>query len=214
MLCRTFVRIIPAGRILYHTDDSIQIKYYDNKENFLSKAAFSLTGDMGCEHGGGVSCTGNSPKGPKQSFHGYMIYNLLRFDNDKYALTLGGGKINNPGRYLVLILLINGANGSEWHAVLHRESRRSIQSVGRFRNHRLDAQPIHHVPLGIQSPRRKRSILLWLRRRNSPQASTTARPVLSFACKASPQVTVLRPTLGLDLRKIENRLNLSILVKF
>jgi len=44
------------GRVRYHTDDSIQIKYYDNQEHFLSKAAFSLTGDMGCEHSGGVSC--------------------------------------------------------------------------------------------------------------------------------------------------------------
>ena len=58
------------GRVRYHTDDSIEIKYYDNKERFLDKAAFSLTGDMGCEHGGGVSCAGNSAKGPKQSFLG------------------------------------------------------------------------------------------------------------------------------------------------
>ena len=58
------------GRVRYHTDDSIEIKYYDNRERFLDKAAFSLTGDMGCEHGGGVSCAGNSAKGPKQSFLG------------------------------------------------------------------------------------------------------------------------------------------------
>lgn len=100
------------GRIRYHTDDSIQIKYYDHPENFLSKAAFSLTGDMGCEHGGGVSCAGNSAKGPKQSFLGYMIYNRLWFDRDKYALTLGGGQISNPGRYLVLIPPINGATAA------------------------------------------------------------------------------------------------------
>ncbi len=120
------------GRIRYHTDDSIQIKYYDNKEHFLDKAAFSLTGDMGCEHGGGVSCAGNSSKGPKQSFLGYMIYNRLWFENDKYALTLGGGQINNPGRYLVLLPPINGATAASGtpyffgHALLHRESRRSV----------------------------------------------------------------------------------------
>ena len=70
------------GRVRYHTDDSIQIKYFDNPERFLDKAAFSLTGDMGCEHGGGVSCAGNSAKGPKQIFLGYMIYNRLWFDRD------------------------------------------------------------------------------------------------------------------------------------
>jgi len=68
------------GRVRYHTDDSIQIKYHDNPGTFISKAAFSLTGDMGCEHGGGVSCAGNSAKGPKQSFLGYMFYNRLWFD--------------------------------------------------------------------------------------------------------------------------------------
>src|SRR2546423_2109089 len=100
------------GRVRYHTDDSIQIKYYDHPENFVSKAAFTFTGDMGCEHGRGVSCAGNSAKGPKQSFLGYMFYNRLWFDNDKYGLTVGGGQINNPGRYLVLLPPINGATAA------------------------------------------------------------------------------------------------------
>ncbi len=97
------------GRVRYHTDDSIQVKYYQNPDRFLDMAAFSLTGDMGCEHGGGVSCAGNSAKGPKQSFLGYMLYNRVWFHKDLYALTLGGGQINNPGRYLVLLPPINGA---------------------------------------------------------------------------------------------------------
>jgi Putative beta-barrel porin-2, OmpL-like. bbp2 len=100
------------GRIRYHTDDSIQVKYYHNPDRFLDMAAFSLTGDMGCEHGGGVSCAGDSPKGPKQSFLGYMLYNRLWFHKDLYALTLGGGQINNPGRYLVLLPPINGATAA------------------------------------------------------------------------------------------------------
>ncbi len=100
------------GRVRYHTDDSIEIKYYDRPENFLSKMAFSVTGDAGCEHGGGVSCAANSAKGPKQSFLGYMFYNRFWFDRDKYGLTLGGGKINNPGRYLVLLPPINGATAA------------------------------------------------------------------------------------------------------
>jgi hypothetical protein len=97
------------GRVRYHTDDSVQVKYYDNPSRLMDKAAFTFTGDMGCEHGGGVSCAGNSAKGPKQSFLGYMVYNRLWFHKDLYALTLGGGQINNPGRYLVLLPPINGA---------------------------------------------------------------------------------------------------------
>jgi len=100
------------GRVRYHTDDSIEVKYYDNKEKFLDKAAFSLTGDMGCEHGGGVSCAGGSAKGPKQSFLGYMFYNRFWFDNDKYGLTLGGGRSTIPGEYLVLLPPINGATAA------------------------------------------------------------------------------------------------------
>ena len=97
------------GRVRYHTDDSIQWKYYDHPDRVLDKMAFSLTGDMGCEHGGGVSCAGDSIKGPKQSFIGYMFYNRFWFHKDLYGVTLGGGQINNPGRYLVLLPPINGA---------------------------------------------------------------------------------------------------------
>jgi Putative beta-barrel porin-2, OmpL-like. bbp2 len=101
------------GRVRYHTDESIQYKYFDNPTSrHLTKAAFSLTGDMGCEHGGGVSCAGNSSKGPKQSFLGFMLYNRLWFDRDLFGLTLGGGRINNPGRYLVLLPPINGATAT------------------------------------------------------------------------------------------------------
>ena len=88
-----------------HTDDSVMAKYYDNKSTLVSKAAFSLTVDAGCEAGGGVSCN-------KQYFLGFMAYNRLWFDNDKFGFTFGGGAIKNPGRYLVLLPPINGATAS------------------------------------------------------------------------------------------------------
>jgi Putative beta-barrel porin-2, OmpL-like. bbp2 len=111
------------GRTRYHTDDSIEVKYYDHPENVLDKMAFSLTGDAGCESGSGVACTGSangkiyipatptSPAVPyyKQSFLGWMAYDRTWFNKDRYALTVGGGQINNPGRYLVLVPAINGA---------------------------------------------------------------------------------------------------------
>src|SRR5580658_815827 len=99
------------GRI--HTDNSIEIKYFDKPGNRLDKMAFSFTGDLGCEFGGGVSCHGNTPGpngtiNPKQSFIGYMIYDRTWFKKDTFGLTIGGGQINNPGRYLVLDPPING----------------------------------------------------------------------------------------------------------
>jgi hypothetical protein len=45
---------------------------------------------------------------PKQSFIGYMVYDRNWFMHDKFGLTIGGGQINNPGRYLVLVPPING----------------------------------------------------------------------------------------------------------
>ena len=41
-----------------------------------------------------------------------MAYNRLWFHEDLFGLTLGGGAITNPGRYLVLIPPINGATAS------------------------------------------------------------------------------------------------------
>jgi hypothetical protein len=96
------------GRRRIHTDDSIEVKYYDKPEKTLDKMAFSLTGDLGCEYGAGVSCYTNKQGGPKQSFIGFMVYNRFWFHRDLFAVTVGGGKINNPGRYLVLIPPING----------------------------------------------------------------------------------------------------------
>jgi hypothetical protein len=99
------------GRERIHTDDSVEVKYYDNPLRNLDKMAFTFTGDMGCEYGGGVTCHGGKA-GPKQSFLGYMIYNRFWFHKDLYAVTLGGGAINNPGRYLVLLPPINGATAA------------------------------------------------------------------------------------------------------
>ena len=106
------------NRTRYHTDDSVEVKYYDHPEKFLDKMAFSLTGDAGCESGGGVNCTTNKKDAAgniiayKQSFLGFMLYNRWWFKRDRYGFTVGGGKINNPGRYLVLLPPINGATAT------------------------------------------------------------------------------------------------------
>jgi hypothetical protein len=94
-----------------HTDDSIEARYYNHPENSgLDKMAFSLTGDAGCQYGGGITCHG----GPnKSSFLGWMAYNRWWFHKDLFAVTLGGGEMNNSGRYLTLLPPIDGA----WAAV-------------------------------------------------------------------------------------------------
>ncbi len=94
-----------------HEDDSIEWKYYDARDDAgtgagISKMATSFTWDVGCEYGGGVHCS----HGPnKESFFGLMLYDRTWFDHDLYAVTIGGGFMNNPGRYLALVPPINGA---------------------------------------------------------------------------------------------------------
>jgi hypothetical protein len=92
-----------------HEDDSILVKYYDahgQNGHGISKMAFSLTVDVGCEYGGGVQCG----KGPNnEGFFGAMLYDRTWWDNNKYAVTIGGGFMDNPGRYLALLPPINGA---------------------------------------------------------------------------------------------------------
>jgi hypothetical protein len=102
-----------ASRTRIHTDDSIEVKYFDRPHvSGLDKMAFSFTADAGCEMGGGVRCTTGTPTSiaPKQVFLGWMAYNRFWFKKDLYAVTVGGGQMNNPGRYLTLLPPINGAN--------------------------------------------------------------------------------------------------------
>ncbi|HYM61989.1 MAG TPA: outer membrane beta-barrel protein, partial [Thermoanaerobaculia bacterium] len=43
-----------------HSDSSVEWKYRDAPSSTMSKSALSFTFDIGCEYGGGVSCTGGS----------------------------------------------------------------------------------------------------------------------------------------------------------
>lgn len=104
-----------------HEDDSVLVKYYDSHGQSglgISRMAFSFTLDIGCEYGGGVSCTG----GPnKESFLGAMFYDRTWWDQNRYAITVGGGAYNNPGRYLALTPPINGATAATGTAYWSQE---------------------------------------------------------------------------------------------
>ena len=102
-----------------HEDDSFLWRYYHGSDkgmgSGISQAAFSLTWDFGCEYGGavdgkgGVGCTGGQNKA---SFLGWMLYNRVWFDHNLFAVTTGGGAMNNPGRYLALMPPVNGATAA------------------------------------------------------------------------------------------------------
>jgi hypothetical protein len=197
------------GRVRYHSDDSIEIKYFDRPENSgLDKMAFSLTGDIGCEHGGGVSCYGNSAKGPKQDFLGFMFYNRFWFHHDRYGLTLGGGKINNPGRYLVLLPPINGAtaaSGTPYFTENPGDPFKAWDASGTF-----DYMPSQYITFRGEFNHRAANVPYFSGPGGVTPSCPTA-PIVENIC-GSPGAFV--PGFTPDLKKIENRINLSILVKF
>ncbi len=197
------------GRVRYHTDDSIEYKYYDNPSKFLDKAALSLTGDMGCEHGGGVSCAGNSVHvvagqrvvWPKQDFLGFMLYNRLWFHKDLYGFTLGGGKINNPGRYLVLLPPINGAtatSGTPYFTENPGDPYKAWDASATF-----DYMPSQYITFRWEFDHRAASVPYFSGKNGITPPGGNTGPPGSLVSGFTP-----------DLRRDENRLNLAILVKF
>ena len=210
------------GRVRYHTDDSIEIKYYDHPERTLSKAAFSLTGDMGCEHGGGVSCYGNSTQiisgqrvfAPKQDFLGFMFYNRLWFHRDLYGLTLGGGKINNPGRYLVLLPPINGAtaaSGTPYFTENPGDPYKAWDASATF-----DYMPSQYITFRWEYNHRAANVPYFSGSGGvtPPGGNTFGAPGSTVCFSGAPPCGSLANTWFPDLRKNETRLNMAILVKF
>ncbi|HLJ89804.1 MAG TPA: outer membrane beta-barrel protein [Candidatus Angelobacter sp.] len=190
-----------AHRTRYHSDDSIEVKYYDSPGNFLDKMAFSLTGDIGCESGSGVSCMGNSKAGPKQSFLGAMLYNRFWFHKDLYAVTLGGGAINNPGRYLVLLPPINGAtafSGTPDFTTNPGGPYKAFDMSSTF-----DYMPSQYVTFRFEYDHRGSNVPYFAGQGGVTPPGGNTGPLGSAVPGFTP-----------DLRKSENRLNMAILVKF
>ena len=152
------------SRLRLHTDDSVEVRYFNHPERTgISKMAFSFTGDLGCEYGGGVTCHGGSG-GPKQAFLGWMLYNRIWFHKDMLGLTLGGGMMNNPGRYLTLLPPINGADaisGSPYFTANPGDKAHMWDATLQSTVH---AQAVHHLVAGGWLSPLRRAVLVGPRR--------------------------------------------------
>jgi hypothetical protein len=129
-----------------------------------------------------------------------MLYNRDWFAGDRLALTVGGGAMTNPGRYLVLVPPINGAtaiSGTEYFSANPGDEFRAWDAsltldympdqFTTFRaelNHRVADTPYFAGPGGLTPP--------------SGNSGSPGSIVPGF-----------RP----DLRKSETRLNFALLVK-
>ena len=93
-----------------HTDDSMEIREYNNPKRISRHGGNVVHGRCRLPIGGGQNCFNDKNGGVKTSFLGWMAYKRLQFAHDHYGITLGGGQMTNPGRYLTLLPPINGAN--------------------------------------------------------------------------------------------------------
>ena len=197
------------NRTRFHTDNSIQVKYYDRPAEMLDKMAFSLTGDAGCEDGGGVACFGNSVRvvngqrivSPKQSFLGFMAYNRFWFDKDRYGVTVGGGKMNNPGRYLTLLTPINGAtafSGTPYFTENPGDPFKAWDASATF-----DYMPSQYITFRWEYNYRAANVPYFTGKGGITPPGGNTGPLGSLVPDWTP-----------DLRKDESRLNLALMVKF
>jgi hypothetical protein len=184
-----------------HTDDSVMVKYHDDPNGWISQAAASLTVDAGCESGGGVRCTGGGAAAPSQYFAGFMLYNRLWFKHNRYGLTVGGGAIKNPGRYLVLIPPINGAtafSGTPYFTANPGDPFTAWDTQVTF-----DYMPSPFVTFRSELNHRAANVPYFSGRGGvTPPGGNTGAP------------GSLVPGWEPDLRKSENRVTFAMLVKF
>ena len=192
------------GRSRVHADYSVQQRFYNNPKKMLDQIAWTVTGDVGCEYGGGPAAGYYNPKGfspemgtadsytggvnchnshngkPKQDFVGWMSYLRFWWDKNLYAMTLGGGQMNNPGRYLTLLPPINGAtaiSGSPYYT--ENAGDRAQMHDGTIT---LDYMPSQFITFRLESGYRYSDMPYWSGRRGiTPPGGNNGSPA-QYAC--------------------------------
>jgi hypothetical protein len=197
------------GRSRVHADYSAQVKLYDNPKKALDKIAWTVTGDAGCEYGGGgpsfatsngtlnkkglssefgttdtynggVNCHGSKNGTPKQMFIGWMSYLRFWADKDLFAMTIGGGEMNNPGRYLTLLPPIDGATaitGTPYYTEVAGDRAQMHDGTITF-----DYMPSQFITMRLESGYRYSDTPYWTGRRGiTPPGGNNGSPA-QYAC--------------------------------
>jgi len=154
------------SRKRFHSDNSFLLRYYNHPtERGISKMAFSLTGDIGFEKGGGVNGFDSSdPANPAQYFISAMFYNRIWFAKNKLAWTMGGGVMKNPGRYLVLYPtgqaspLPNPANPTQTVGAFPFSANSGDPFEGWDCSTNVDIMPTQHITFRIEFVHRESSV--------------------------------------------------------
>jgi hypothetical protein len=129
------------------------------------------------------------------------LESIIWFHKDRYGFTLGGGKINNPGRYLVLLPRINGAtatSGTPYFTENPGDPYKAWDASATF-----DYMPSQYITFRWEFDHRAASVPYFSgKNRITPPGGNTGSP--------GSLVSGFTP----GLREDENRLNLATLVKF
>jgi hypothetical protein len=135
-----------------HSDDSVQVKYLDRPAELLSKAAFTVTTRRRLRVGRRREL--RRPVLP--GLHGLQPLLVLR---DRFAVTVGGGAITNPGRYLVLAAADQRRHRLVRDALLQHLPGTDFQAWDGSLT--FDWMPIQvlHLPRRVRPPARERLLL-------------------------------------------------------
>jgi len=147
-----------------------------------------------------VSCTGGSGGSPAQYFLGFMAYNRLWFAKDLFALTVGGGAITNPGRYLVLLPPINGATAASGTPYFTQNPGDSYKAWDASVT--VDYMPSEFVTFRLEGNRRVANVPYFAGAGGVTPPGGNSGPAGSLVPDFTP-----------DLRTSESRITLALLVK-
>ena len=129
-----------------------------------------------------------------------MAYNRLWFHNDQLGLTLGGGWIKNPGRYLVLVPPINGAtafSGTPYFTASPGDPYQAWDATVTF-----DYMPSQFVTFRGEFNHRAASVRYFSGEGGVTPPGGNRGPAGSLVPDFTP-----------DLRKSENRVTVALLLK-
>lgn len=170
-------------RFRFHSDNSFLWRYYNQpRSGTISRMAFSLTGDIGWEKGEGVNgFRTDQTKGPAQYFVSAMLYHRMWFKQNKWAWTVGGGFMKNPGRYLVLYPtgeaspLPNPNNPTQTEGRFPFSANPGDQFSGWDISSNIDYLPNQHITLRVEYIHRSSSVPYFAGRGGvtSPSGYTT-----------------------------------------
>src|SRR5437868_9693605 len=130
-----------------------------------------------------------------------MFYNRVWLRNDLFGVTLGGGAINNPGRYLVLLPPINGATAASGTAYFTQNPGDPFKALDASST--LDYMPSEYIAFRWEFNHRAANVPYWSGAGGvTPPGGNSGMP--------GSGVSGWFP----DLRKRENRASMALLVKF